>query len=146
MDISQLQDLATGYAGWIAAASVAMLILGALAAPWLICRLPSNYFQAEQRRRLSRRGPVSPTYWLGVVARNLLGAVLILLGLIMFVTPGQGLLTLLAGLWLTNFPGKYRLERRIVTVPGVLRAINWIRERRGHPHLQPPPNTDTKVS
>lgn len=119
-----------------------MLILGTLAVPWLVCRLPGDYFQPGQRHRLSSRGPVPPVYWLWVVARNLLGAVLILLGLIMFVTPGQGLLTLLAGLWLTNFPGKYRLERRIISVPGVLRAINWIRERRGHPQLQPPPRSD----
>lgn len=143
MDISQLRDLATGYAGWIAAGSIVMLVAGALAAPWLVCRLPSDYFQLEQRRRLSRRGPVSPLYWLWVVARNVLGAVLILLGLVMFVTPGQGVLTLFAGLWLTNFPGKYRLERRLVNMPGVLRAINWIRERRGHPALQPPEPTET---
>lgn len=143
MDISQLQDFATGYAGWIAAVSLLMLVFGALAVPWLVCRLPSDYFQSEQRRRMSHRGPVTPTYWLWVVARNLLGAALILLGLIMFVTPGQGVLTLFAGLWLTNFPGKYRLERRLVSMPGVLRAINWIRERRGHPALQPPDPQDS---
>jgi hypothetical protein len=138
VELSQLIDFAEHHAGWIAVVSVAMLVLGALAAPWLICRLPSDYFQPEHRRRLSQRGPVPPIYWPWVVVRNVLGAVLILLGLIMFVTPGQGALTLFAGLWLTNFPGKYRLERRLVAVPGVLGAINWIRRRRRLPEMTPP--------
>jgi len=43
--------------------------------------------------------------------KNLLGVLLFMLGLIMLVTPGQGILTLLFGLMLMNFPGKYRVER-----------------------------------
>ena len=137
MNLSRLSEFAGGYAGWIAAASLVMLVLGAMAVPWLVCRLPSDYFQASHRLRLSRRGPVPLAYWPWVIARNLIGAVLILLGLVMFVTPGQGVLTLLAGLWLTNFPGKYRLERWLVGLPGVLGAVNWMRRRRGYPPQAP---------
>jgi hypothetical protein len=50
------------------------------------------------------------------------------------------MLTLLAGLLLMNFPGKYQLERWLVTRPGVLRALNWLRGRQGHaPFDHPPP-------
>jgi len=64
--------------------------------------------------------------------KNLLGALLVVMGLVMLVTPGQGLLTLLAGLLLMNFPGKYRMERWLVLRPGVMRALNWLRQRQGH--------------
>ncbi len=56
----------------------------------------------------------------------------------MLVTPGQGLLTLLIGLLLLNFPGKYRLERWLVRRPGVLRTLNWVRRRRGQEHFESP--------
>jgi len=54
------------------------------------------------------------------------------------VTPGQGLLTLLVGLLLMNFPGKYQLERWLVGRPGVLGALNWLRRRGGHEPFEPP--------
>ncbi|RME33433.1 MAG: hypothetical protein D6786_07715, partial [Gammaproteobacteria bacterium] len=62
----------------------------------------------------------------------------LLAGLIMLFTPGQGLLTMLVGLLLMNYPGKYRLERWLVTRPRVLETLNWIRARTGHPPLAAP--------
>ena len=72
--------------------------------------------------------------------KNLLGAALVVLGLLMLVTPGQGQVTLLAGLLLMNFPGKYRLERAVVSREGVMRALNWFRRRSGRPPFEPPAN------
>jgi len=69
---------------------------------------------------------------------GLVGALLVLLGMVMLVTPGQGLLTLLVGLLLMNFPGKYRLERWLVGRRGVLTALNWLRRRGGHAPFEPP--------
>jgi hypothetical protein len=63
--------------------------------------------------------------------KNLLGLLLVVLGLIMLVTPGQGIVTLLIGLLLMNFPGKYHLERWLVLRPGVLKGLNWLRRRQG---------------
>jgi len=64
----------------------------------------------------------------------------VLMGLLMLVTPGQGVMTLLVGLLLMNFPGKYRMERWLVMRPGVLRALNWLRRRRGQrPFAAPTP-------
>jgi hypothetical protein len=75
---------------------------------------------------------------LAIVAKNLAGAVLVLLGLIMALpgVPGQGLLTALIGLTLLSFPGKRRLERRFVKVPALLRAINRVRARFARPPLE----------
>lgn len=104
-----------------------------LAIPWLVTRLPADYFGHRRREswRRSAAGPL-PVLLIGLL-KNLLGAVLVALGVVMLVTPGQGVLTILIGLLLMNFPGKYRLERWLVTRPGVLRRLNGLRERRGRP-------------
>jgi hypothetical protein len=44
-------------------------------------------------------------------------------------------LTILIGLMLLNFPGKRRLERRLVSRPRILAAINALRAHFGKPAL-----------
>jgi len=61
--------------------------------------------------------------------KNLLGYLLILFGIAMLVTPGQGLLTVIIGLMLIDFPMKYRLERWLAGRKNVLNAMNWLRQR-----------------
>ena len=56
----------------------------------------------------------------------------------MLFVPGQGLLTIIVGLTVMNYPGKFRLERWLVMRPRVLPALNWLRKRYGHPPLQDP--------
>ena len=105
----------------------------------MVARLPRYYF-SRPRRFVWREVDGEPLFAvvLGLL-KNLLGAALVLLGLVMLVTPGQGLLTLLAGLLLMNFPGKYQLERWLVMRPGVLRALNWLRARQGQVPFEHPP-------
>ena len=50
---------------------------------------------------------------LAKIGRNLLGGLLILLGLVMLVTPGQGILTIVLGFTIMDFPGKKRITRAI---------------------------------
>ena len=68
----------------------------------------------------------------------LAGSVLLLLaaGVVMLLAPGQGLLTIMVALLFLDFPGKRRLQRRIVASPRVLRALNAMRRRAGQPPLQ----------
>ena len=74
--------------------------------------------------------------------KNLLGAVLLLAGLVMLVTPGQGILTIMAGLWLLDLPGKRRGEQHLIGLPKVLSSINWIRRKAGHLPLRVPDRKD----
>jgi hypothetical protein len=67
-----------------------------------------------------------------LILKNLLGIVLLLAGIAMLVLPGQGLITMFVSLTLLNFPGKYRLERWVISQGVVFRSINWIRQRRGY--------------
>jgi hypothetical protein len=53
----------------------------------------------------------------------------------MLVLPGQGLLTLIVGVLMMNFPGKRRLQRRVLAIPAVLNAVNALRKRTGEPPL-----------
>ncbi len=106
--------------------------------PWLVVRIPEDYFCAPRRRpsRLHDQHPLE--YYAIRVGKNLLGITLMLAGLAMLVLPGQGILTLLLGLMLTDFPGKYRLERWLISRPALYRAINWIRRRAHRPPLRRP--------
>lgn len=61
-----------------------------------------------------------------------------LAGLLMLFMPGQGLLTLLVGLTIMNYPGKHALERWLIERPYVMQAVNWLRAKYGQVPLLPP--------
>lgn len=117
---------------WILGAISLVTFFGTLIiVPWLVARIPFDYFALEERQLLpwSDRHPM--IRWLLLFGKNLLGGVLIVMGIAMLVLPGQGLLTMLIGLVLLNFPGKYRLERWFVQRRPILRSVNWLRRRSG---------------
>ena len=49
--------------------------------------------------------------------------------------PGQGVLTILAGLTLIDFPGRHPLVRSIIGRPAILAALNRLRARFKRPPL-----------
>ncbi len=111
-------------------------MVASLLGAWLVAQLPADYFVGEHRQHPDR------SHWsirlVATVVKNLVGIMLLIAGFIMLFTPGQGVLTILAGLLLTNFPGKYRLERRLAGRPAVLKTLNWLRARRGQPPFDDP--------
>lgn len=118
--------------------SLGLLVLSLVVFPLVVANLPKDYFVRERRdpAHQKRRYPV---LWAGLtVVKNLLGFALILAGIAMLVLPGQGILTILIGLALSNFPGKFRLERRLVSRPPVARALNRIRRLAGKIELEIP--------
>ncbi len=121
------------YFEWLALISVVMLIATLVAVPALVARIPEDYFCHPRRVSVPARHPL--LRWLLFSLKNLFGALLVLAGLIMLVTPGQGLLTLLIGLMIMNYPGKYQLERWLITRLRLLPALNWLRQRRNKPPL-----------
>ena len=124
--------------GWLGVLSVIMFIGTLMIIPVLVARIPADYFEDKQRH-ISRTRRIHPViYMILVVAKNFIGIILILAGIVMLVLPGQGILTILIGISLTNFPGKYALERKLVSQPNVFKAINWLRERAGKPPLLHP--------
>jgi len=132
-------QLHAGWIGWLTAISAVMFVATLVALPPLIVRIPEDYFVRRRRARLLRQGSRPWLGYLVLAGKNLAGGLLVLAGIAMLVLPGQGVVTILVGLLLLDFPGKFRLERRIVRQPAVMKALNWIRQRRGQPPLQPPP-------
>jgi len=124
---------------WASGLSLLVVIASIIGIPWLLTRLPSDYFARPERLPWRESSGVPIIVIVVAVLKNLFGLLLVVLGLIQLVTPGQGILTLLVGLLLMNFPGKYHLERWLVMRPGVLRGLNWLRRKRGHPPFEAPP-------
>jgi hypothetical protein len=75
--------------------------------------------------------------WAGALLKNLLGILLVMLGGIMAlpIIPGPGILLLVLGVMLLDFPGKRRLEQWLVRRATVLNAMNRLRQRYGKPPL-----------
>lgn len=130
------------HASWIIGASFASLIATVLLVPVLIKRIPVDYFSHSRRHRLVSSSRYPALNFAFTSAKNLLGATLVLLGLLMLLAPGQGLITLLVGLMIMNYPGKFVLERWLMRRPHVFSAVNWLRIRHGQPPLEPPDPTE----
>lgn len=116
---------------WAGLGSAAMFLLTIAALPIVVAYMPDDYFARGRRER----GGITWLNWLWFVAKNLLGWLLILAGILMLALPGQGLLTILVGVMLVNFPGKHRMEKWLVRRPRVLSTLNWIRRKVNRPPL-----------
>ena len=120
---------------WIAGVSIISFIATLITIPWLVVRIPADYF--AHGKRLRNAGPRRHVVvrWTLLAGKNLLGYLLIAAGIAMLVLPGQGILTMLLGFILVDLPGKYRFERWLVGRPLVLRSINRLRQRAGRDPL-----------
>ena len=118
--------------------SLVMFIGTIIALPLIIIYLPARFFNPMEIAAQRAEKGQSASRMALIVLKNVVGAVLILAGLLMLVLPGQGLVTLLIGLSLVNFPGKRRLVCRILQQPRVLGFINRIRTAANRPPVVPP--------
>jgi hypothetical protein len=109
--------------------SIALVALSIAFVPRFLATLPADHLH-------STAPPPHAALPLRIL-RNALGVVLVLCGVAMLVLPGQGLLTLLVGVLLLDFPGKRKLERQLLSRPKVLAIVNKLRAHRGSPPLAP---------
>ena len=123
---------------WLTFLSGIFFVGSLVAVPWLVAKMPADYFvrSSEEQADFRHQHPVVAMAWR--ILRNLLGGVLLLAGVAMLVLPGQGLLTILLGIMLIDFPGKRRLEIFLIRRPSIHRVVRWIRRRAGRDDLQLP--------
>ena len=116
--------------------SIFIFILSLLGVSWFVAQIPEDYFLTTKRSPsgLEKKAPVLRLLLL--IGKNFLGVCLIAGGLLMLVLPGQGLITIITGLLLIDYPGKFQLEQKIVSIPSVLRTLNWIRRKAKKPLLK----------
>lgn len=116
---------------WGALLFVAGLLVSTLLTLGVLLYLPADHFtrSGRDRRHLAL-----------AILKNLLGGVLAVLGIALSVpgVPGQGLLTIFAGLLLLDIPGKRRLELSVLRRPSIRRRVDALRARFRRPALQFP--------
>lgn len=116
--------------------SVFIFILSIAGISWFVAQIPDDYFLSTKRQR-TKWGQEKPILrLLFLLLKNIVGIFLIFAGLLMIVLPGQGFLTIVTGLLLINYPGKFKLEQKIVAMPSIFKALNWIRKKANKNPLQ----------
>jgi hypothetical protein len=114
--------------------SLGMFIGSIALVVFFLTRLPATYFRPSQARDF-----MPDRHWAlrsgAVVAKNAIGVLLVLLGIVMALpgVPGQGMFTMLVGLMLVDFPGRRALEYKLISRPNVLRAVNRLRRTFSRP-------------
>lgn len=114
--------------------SAISLIASLAGSTMLLMSLPADYFKTRKRIRRIK----NPVFRICLSSlKNLFGGLLVIVGIVLSLPgiPGQGVLTILTGLIISDFPGKRRLESRLVRVPVVLSVANQIRSRFRRPPL-----------
>jgi hypothetical protein len=124
-------DLLLGFSLFVGTFAVSVGVIS-----FILVKLPAHYFHASYSRKFwADRGPA--VRWTGLIAKNLVGVILVLLGILMSLPgiPGQGILTILLGIMLLDIPGKRRVEQKILGQPKVLEKINRLRHKFSKPPL-----------
>jgi len=124
-----------GLSAILAGASLLTLIISAIAVPIVIRRMPNDYFLESSPRAEAYRERHPVLRMIFMIFKNLFGGILFLGGVLMLITPGQGVLTIMIGLMLMDFPGKRSLEIWLVKIKPINTAINWMRKRADKPPL-----------
>lgn len=116
--------------------SVGLFAVGVLSIPIVIARLPVDYFVRDDKQDEQQADGPAVKHALLKPLRNVLGVLLTLAGVAMLVLPGQGVLAILLGLSLIDFPGKRKLLLKLVRRRPIKRVVSAIRKRAHKPPLQ----------
>ena len=119
---------------WLGSISAIIFLFSLLSIKWLVGLIPSNYFIKKKSSKFKNNYPL--TWIFSLIVKNIFGYSLILGGIFMLVLPGQGIFTIMIGLMLSNYPGKYAIERKFIGIPSVLKSINWLRKKSDKPPLE----------
>jgi len=124
--------------GWLIGVSVVMFVGSLIALPIVVARIPADYF-THRRKLLARWRDTHPVLRIAMlIAKNVIGAIMILAGMAMLILPGQGILAILVGLILVDIPGRRKLELWVAQRQHVRKALNWLRRKVDQPPLNIP--------
>ena len=103
----------------------------------ILVKLPADHFRKNRKKTKFWDGPRPWLNALGIIGKNIGGILLVALGIVLSLpgVPGQGLLTILLGIMIMDFPGKDRLEQKLLSRPSIVNAINRLRGRFNKPPL-----------
>lgn len=119
---------------WLGLISMVIFFFSLLSIKWLVGMIPEDYFIRNGASKTKSNNPV--LWYFVLIFKNLFGYTLIFGGIMMLILPGQGLFTIIIGLLLSNYPGKYKIEKKVIAIPSVLRSINWLRKKTNKPPIK----------
>lgn len=126
---------------WLAIISVIMFLVTLFGIPIIVSQIPEDYF-LYNKKTTSIKHPIARIVI--IVGKNIVGLILLLGGFIMLFTPGQGLLFIIIGIFLMDFPGKKRLELIIIKNKKILAATNRMRKKAHKKPLIIPTTSNSK--
>lgn len=112
---------------WLSSVSLFIFLFSLVSMRWLAGLIPSDYFINKEESSFKKKNFF--LWWLVLLIKNTIGYSLIIGGIMMLVLPGQGLFTIIIGLMLSNYPGKYYIEKRFIEIPAIFKSINWLRAK-----------------
>lgn len=108
--------------------SVLIFIFSIVGLRLFIIAIPSDYF--INKKRVSALRDNSILLWVFYkIFKNIIGYIFIAIGLLALVLPGQGILMILIGLMMSDYPKKFDLEKKIIKIDTVRKGVNWIRKK-----------------
>ncbi len=116
--------------------SAVSFVASLIAIPVLVARIPDDYFVRDHSSPSTFRNRHPVLKLLVTIGKNILGVLTLLIGVVMLFLPGQGVLMMLVGLFLIDFPAKRRLELALIRRPNVLQSVNWLRRKSGRSDLR----------
>jgi archaellum biogenesis protein FlaJ (TadC family) len=121
------------YFVWVGVASFIVFIVSLLLTPFLLGKIPQDYFVHTNQHKVEIK---HLGHLVAIIIRTLIGFMLLIAGIIMLVTPGQGIISILLGLFLMEFPGKRKLELKLINHEPTFKALNWLRNKANKPPFE----------
>ena len=119
---------------WFGSISLFVFLFSLLSIKWLVSLIPEDYFINKKDSKIKTNNIL--IWYIVLIFKNLIGYSLILGGIMMLVLPGQGLFTIIIGLMMSNYPGKYSIEKKFIAIPTILKSINWLRRKSNKPPIR----------
>jgi len=114
--------------------SLVFFVGSLVAIPYILVRIPADYFDVRVPRHwMQNHHPI--LRMMGHIVKNAIGAIFLFAGFLMLFLPGQGILTMLIGVSMLDFPGKRKIEAKMIGQRTVLGVINGMREKFRKPPL-----------
>ncbi len=106
--------------------SIAIMLISIFLIPVFIKNIPTDYFINNKYHQMNIN---NTKQFIIIIGRNIIGFILIIVGVIMLFTPGPGIITILVALFLMKFKNKAKLEYMLVKNNATFKALNYLREK-----------------
>lgn len=127
------------HAWWLAILSGVLGVASALAGFAILVKLPGDYFLRVEDSGfpVQSRSPIRVGL---LILKNIVGIGIIVVGGILSLplVPGPGIILVIIGLSLTSYPGKRKMQLKMLRAPLALGAVNWLRSKAGRSALRLP--------